>query len=313
MNISTNSLAHFTSRVRNIPYKLRRELWKIPAIHAIRERSYQKALDRHAQFLPQLDESETSILHTLRREGTCIVPLEKLGLSTSNTMMNTAQSLADKLRTSARMLNNLDCEVGSQKEDLREFPEILLWALEPKLLDLIENYIGLPILYQGFAMRRSIADGQYSGVRRWHIDWEDQRIIKIIIYLNDVVAGGGPYEYISRQTTSQAIKSLNYYNLGYLSDAEMQQAVAKKDWTACLAPLGSAIITDTSSVFHRAQPPTVKERFSITFCYTSANPQVIWRRRKIVPQQWELIDRQTNQRQKSCLRLRKRTLSLLCD
>lgn len=312
MNISTNNLAHLTSKVRNIPYKLRRELLKIPALHAIKEQSYQKALSHHAQFLPQLDESGTSILNTLRREGTCVVPLEKLGLSTSNTMMNTAQNLADKLCTSVTVLNNQEsCEVGSHKEDLREFSEILLWALESKLLDLVENYIGLPILYQGFAMRRSIADGQYSGVRRWHIDWEDRRIIKIIVYLNDVVAGGGPYEYISRQITSQAIKTLNYYNLGYLSDAEMQQAVAKKDWTACLALLGSAIITDTSSVFHRAQPPTVKERFSITFCYTSADPQVIWRRRKITPQQWELIDRQTNQRQKNCLH--KRTSSSLYD
>jgi hypothetical protein len=302
MNLSTDNLSYITARVKNIPYRLKRELYKLPILHDINEQFYQKALKHHAQFLPPLDGQCKLILSTLRDEGTCIVPIEELELSSTKAMMTMARVLADKLNASSpadRKLEN--CEIDSHKDDLREFTEILLWALEPKLLDLIENYIGLPILYQGFAMGRSIADGRYSGVRRWHIDWEDRRIIKIIVYLNDVAAGGGPYEYIPREITSQAIKTLNYYNLGYLSDEEMQEAVPKDDWTACLAPKGSLVITDTSNVFHRAQPPTVEERLSITFCYTSANPQVIWRGRKISSQQWQIVDRNTSKRQKSCL------------
>ena len=191
--------------------------------------------------------------------------------------------------------------MGSSAEDLREFPEMLLWALESKLLDIVENYIGLPVLYQFFAMRKSIADGQYSGVRRWHIDWEDRRIIKVIIYLNDVVNGGGPYEYISRTITPKAIKKLNYYNLGYVSDEEMARAVPKSNWHSCLGNKGTVVISDTSSVFHRAQPPTQNERFSVTFCYTSTTPQIIWSSRKMTPQQWEFINKNINLRQKNCL------------
>lgn len=302
MNISTKELLNLTSRVKNIPYKLRREFLKIPALSAIQEQSYQKALKERARFLPQVDNFGTSVLTRLRNEGTCIVPIEKLGLGSTPAMLNTAYLLADRLRHSDPIAQKVgSCEISCDKNDFREFPEILLWALEPKLLDLVENYIGLPILYQGFGMRRSIADGRYSGVRRWHVDWEDRRMIKIIIYLNDVVAGGGPYEYIARNNTAKAIETLNYYNLGYLSDEEMQKAVPQEDWIACFAPGDSVIITDTSSVFHRAQPPTVKERFSITFCYTSASPQVIWKSRKTTRQQWQIIDRHTNDRQKSCL------------
>ena len=302
MNISTNDLVNLTSRVKNIPYKIRREILKIPALQVMQEQSYQKALKDHARLLPQVDIFGTSILKKLRNEGTCVFPIEKLGLHSTPAMLNTAYLLADRLRNSAPIPYRVDnCEIDFDKSDLKGFPEILLWALEPKLLDLIENYIGLPILYQGFAIRRSIADGKYSGVRRWHIDWEDRRIIKIIIYLNDVTAGGGPYEYIRRETTAKAIETLNYYNLGYLSDEEMQEAVPSEEWTACFAPGDSVVITDTSGVFHRAQPPTVEERFSITFCYTSANPQVIWKTRKMTRQQWQIIDRQTNNRQKNCL------------
>lgn len=302
MKISADNLSFITGKVKNIPRRLRREIYKIPPIQAIKEQAYQKALADHAQSLPDLDGQGASIVETLRQEGTCVIPIAELGLSSTDTMLSTAFCLADNLKLpTLEVKQNNNCEVGSSPEDLREFTEILLWALEPKLLDIIENYIGLPILYQGFAMRKSIADGQYSGVRRWHVDWEDRSIIKVIIYLNDVVSGGGPYEYISRKITPEVIKKLNYYNLGYVSDEEMAEAIPMSDWTACLAEKASVIISDTSSVFHRAQPPTQNERFSITFCYTSTTPQVIWNGRKITQQQWEIIDKNTNQRQKNCL------------
>ena len=302
MKISANNLSCFANKVKNIPRKLKREIYKIPPIQAIKEQAYRKALDDHAQFLPTLDAQGCSIIKALREEGTCIIPIEELELSSTKAMMDTAFTLANKLKVlNLESSKNDNCEVGSSPEDLREFSEMLLWALEPKLLDIVESYIGLPILYQGFAMRKSIADGQYSGVRRWHIDWEDRRIIKIIIYLNDVFPGGGAYNYISRDITSEAIKRLNYYNLGYVSDEEMALAVPRDDWTTCLASKGSVIISDTSSVFHRAQPPTHYERYSITFCYTSAMPQVVWNGRKISQDQWEIINRNTNQRQKDCL------------
>ncbi|MCC0178118.1 hypothetical protein I4641_14125 [Waterburya agarophytonicola K14] len=302
MKISANNLSYIAQKVKNIPHKLKREFYRIPPFQAIKEHVYQKALDNHAQFLPELDRLGESILKILRQEGTCVIPIEELQFPSTDMMMSTTFSLAEKLKTSSAEQNTSNiCEVGSSPEDLREFIEMLLWALEPKLLNIIENYIGLPILYQGFAMRKSVADGQYSGVRRWHIDWEDRRIIKIIIYLNDVVPGGGPYNYISRTITQEAIKKLNYYNLGYISDEEMAQAIPRSDWISCLASKGSVVISDTSSVFHRAQPPTLYERYSITFCYTSAMPQVIWNARKISPEQWEFIDRNTNQRQKNCL------------
>ncbi len=306
MQISANNLSLITNKVKNLPYKLRRGLDKLPLIHVMKEQAYQTALDYHTRFLPQLDSLGTSIVNTLRQEGTCVVPIRELNLISTNAMMTKAFSLAGELDNISHSLNQAEnCEVGFGQTDHREFPEMLMWALESNLLDIVENYIGLPVLYQGYAMRKSIADGQYSGVRRWHIDWEDRRIIKIIIYLNDVAAGGGPYEYIPRTITSKAIATLNYYNLGYLSDDEMRQAVLQKDWVACLAEKGSVIITDTSSVFHRAQPPTVKERFSITFCYTSTSPLVTWKIPKIAPQQWETVKSRLNQRQINCLHKRR--------
>ncbi|MGL5835676.1 MAG: hypothetical protein ACRC1Z_20955 [Waterburya sp.] len=282
----------------------------MPQLNAIKEQAHQKAVDYHAPFLPLLDNQGKLMVDTMRRQGSCVVPLAELKLSATEQMMVRASSMADKLKTSSKIdRTKIDqakkSEICPEQEDRKEFPEFLFCALEPKLLDIIENYIQLPILYQGYAVRRSIADGKYSGVRRWHIDWEDRCVIKVIIYLNDVAAGDGPYEYIERNTTLKAIKALNYYNLGYLSDAEMKEAVSSVDWTTCLGKQGTVIISDTSSVFHRAQPPTNNDRYSITFCYTSANPLVIWSNPPVSRQEWEEIDSQLNHRQRNCLTNRK--------
>ena len=293
------------NKIKNIPHKLRRELYRVPAFYSLKEQAHQKTINAHASFLPLLDKQGEKIVDVLQRKGTCIIPIEKLKLSSTARMMATAYEMADELVRPAKSSDLAGCEVRADIKELRESPQMLLWALEPKLLDIVENYIGLPILYQGFGVRRSVADGQYSGVRRWHIDWEDRHVIKVIIYLNDVVPGGGPYQYIERNITNKAIETLNYYNLGYLSDAEMSKAVPLEDWTACLAKKASVIITDTSNVFHRAQPPTLNERFSITFCYTSASPLVIWKGRKISREEWEIVDRQLNNRQRNCLTKRR--------
>jgi hypothetical protein len=298
---SVNNLSEMANKIKKLPFKLKREIARIPPIQAIKEQAYQNALDEHAQFLPQLDNQGKSIVKTLQSEGTCVIPIEKLGFSTTDIMMRTTSDLVERLKQRVVDPNSNSCEIGCSPEDLREFPEILLWALEPRLLDIIENYIGLPILYQYFAIRRSLADAQYSGIRRWHTDMEDRRTIKIIIYLNDVVAGGGPFNYIPRKITAEAIKKLNYYNFDYISDEVMAAVVPESSWVGCLEKAGSVIITDTSSVFHRAQPPIQNERFSISFCYTSTTPNVTWKSRKMSSEQWEYIARHTTQRQKDCL------------
>ena len=70
-------------------------------MHDINEQFYQKRLKHHAQFLPPLDRQCKLILSTLRDEGTCIVPIEELELSSTKAMMAMARVLADKLKEPA--------------------------------------------------------------------------------------------------------------------------------------------------------------------------------------------------------------------
>ena len=79
-------------------------------------------------------------------------------------------------------------------------PHPLPWGLSDHLLDLAECHIGLPVRYLGMEVKRelvqSAAGRNHEVVRRWHLDHEDRRILKVIVYLSDVDAGAGPFGYI---------------------------------------------------------------------------------------------------------------------
>ncbi|WP_172657263.1 2OG-Fe(II) oxygenase [Myxosarcina sp. GI1] len=255
--------------------------------------------------MPKLNSEDLEILKTLKKDGIYITSIEKLGLPFSNIMFDSAISLAEQLSQIRFSKNkNLICNehsVSITTGYLANFPEIFLWALETKLLNLVENYIGLPVIYQGLAIRRDFTDGKQADVRKWHLDWEDRHTIKVIIYLNDVDVDGGPLEHIHKDSSFQAIKTLNYYNLGYLSDDEMMSAIPKSQWQTCIGNAGTLIVIDTSIIFHRASPPINRERFSLTFCYTSDRPKVMWTCRQISQKQWQSIEHRLDERQKKCL------------
>jgi hypothetical protein len=179
-----------------------------------------------------------------------------------------------------------------------EFPEIYLWGLNEKLLDLIECYIGLPVHYHGGDLRREIADGVTNDVRQWHIDAEDHRMFKIIAYLNDVTEIGGPFEYMTRQDSERAARSLRYVS-GFVPDDKMERAAPRDHWRMATGPAFTANIADTCTVFHRAKPPTKVDRYSITFSWTSRTPVKTYASMPMAAETYESFMRRLSPRQRA--------------
>ena len=156
-------------------------------------------------------------------------------------------------------------------DQLLEDPVVWRWGLDERLLDIVENYIGLPVRYYGANVRREVADGTLADTRQWHVDIEDQRMMKILIWLDDVAEDGGPFEYVSLPHTRQAVRSLRYVS-GFVGDAEMAGVVDRDNWRTATGPRWTAVVCDTAAVFHRAQPPVGRDRYSVTFSWTSRSP-----------------------------------------
>jgi hypothetical protein len=277
--------------------KLKREVYRLPAVRVYRAYEYHEALEAHALRLPPLDPADLGRLEALRRDGVVRTQVSALGLPGTQEMVAACETLASELR--AMPLNGENAP-RLPIARLMRLPEIYLWGLGERLLNFIENYVGLPIRYHGADLRREIADGRLTDVRQWHIDAEDQRMFKIILYLNDVEPGGGPFEYLPRATTIETAKRLRYSS-GFVKDDEMNEVLPQARWVPAYGKAHSAALADTCKVFHRAQPARDRDRYSITYSWTSTTAVKSYPTMPLSPENWTYIMSHTNERQQACL------------
>lgn len=252
------SVPAVAARVRG---KAKRVALRAPVVNQWSELRWLAQLGRHAAKLPWLTQEGFQIVTTLRSDG--IVVRDATSMFSPDVV-----ALADKFVDQLRETTVHKSSPNVSPDDLAADPALYKWGLSDDNLNLAENYIGLPVHYRGVAVKRERADGIAANTRQWHLDPEDRRILKIIVYLTDVDDGCGPFEYLNRRATESAVGAL-HYSSGYVSDEAMARVVAPTDWIRATGRRLTAIFVDTSSVFHRAKPPTSTDRYSMTFSYAS--------------------------------------------
>ncbi|NEO96939.1 MAG: hypothetical protein F6K56_45350, partial [Moorea sp. SIO3G5] len=255
--------------------------------------------ENHYNSLPALAPLDLPLLNSLSREGTFVTSLEELAISYKE-LIDSAEEILPKIRA-LPIPKSESCI--TYREELISYRQIFKWGLNERLLDIVENYLGVPVFFVGVTLQRNIADGKPVTVRQWHVDPEDYRMVKIIIYLNDLGLDGGPFEYIPRNLTSSLAQALNYnyYSSGFVSDKDMARIAPKSTWNPCPGPYGTVIFTDTRSIFHRLKPPTGSDRYSMTFSYTSRRPITTFERMNFSKNQLQAIASGLSQRQQDCL------------
>lgn len=255
-------------KIKRLPNKIKRELLQFPALKVASEIAYKKNFEKHANYLPEISPVDSILVDSLRQEGAFVTSLQALETPSTSLLIASAEKLLPELLTFS---SNGQHSISLPLPKLMKHPEIFLWGLEERLLNIVENYIGLPVLYHGADFRREIANGKLIDVRQWHIDMEDHRMVKMIVYLNNVSLNGGPFQYISKHSTSLLCQTLQYSS-GFVSDEVIKTVVPTSDWKSCTGHSGTVTFSDTCNVFHRAKPPVEADRFSITFSYTSRRP-----------------------------------------
>jgi hypothetical protein len=277
--------------------KLKREILRLPAVRVFVGYEYLKAFEAHSLRLPPLDASDLPLFQAIRAVGAHMTPVASLRLPGTSEMLAVCDELTREL---AAMPLEGENAPRLPLHRLMDFPQIYMWGLNRRLLDFIENYVGLPIRYHGADMRREVADGKLTDVRQWHIDVEDRRMFKIIVYLNDVSPGGGPFQYLARELTVETARRLGYSS-GFVSDDAMRAVLPPSRWVECLAASHSAVIADTCHVFHRAQPPRTADRYSITYSWTSTTAVKSYPTMPLTEEDRAYIAAHTDERQRACL------------
>ena len=165
---------------------------------------------------------------------------------------------------------------------------------------MVENYLGLPARYAGAGVRCERATGEAVGVRQWHRDVEDHRMLKLLVWLNDVDDEGGPFEYVDRAHTPALTRSLRYVS-GYVGDEALERHLPRSEWRRATGPTWTCVVADPRSVFHRAMPPIRRDRLSLTFSFTSRTPLRALPSPAVGPREREWGTRGLTARQLACL------------
>jgi len=176
---------------------------------------------------------------------------------------------------------------------------LYLLGLSRPMIEAAESYLQEPCLYLGSTLKVERVAAK-AGTRMWHIDVEDLRMLRVLIYLNDVEPGGGPLEVLSAADSDRAKTAFDYRS-GYLSDGQMETKVPAPRWMPCYGQAGDALLFDGTHLFHRARPPIARERYSLTFSYATRKPLQIRRGSRLVRRTQEQVTRCLPSELRSCL------------
>ncbi len=257
--------------VKQVRNKILRNLYEISFLQKQADLNYQAAIEKHFPHLPVLSTTDLTLVETIKREGVAVTSLEALSIPSTDKMFQAAKSLMPKIPGTISGDKN-EYVVHATSGQMMEYPEIFLWGLERRLLSIAENYLGLPVAYHGAYFRRDTTNQIEKKSRLWHIDTEDRKLFKVIVYVNDINNDGGPFQYIPQDLTAKLVNSLNYTH-GYIQEKVMQKVVSPSYWKSCTGSSGTVVFAATASVFHRGKIPINNDRFAIFFDYTSRQPK----------------------------------------
>lgn len=257
-------------------------------IHAVKSKAslikskfiYELRQREHEKKLPVINSLDRAIVNAIRENGVFVTSLENLLIESTTKLVHATYSLFNDIPTAVpdnlvgnEYINRNAIEANST-QIITQYPEIFLWGVEERLLNLAENYIGLPVAYHGVNCRRDIINNKLIGTRLWHTDGDDIRMLKIIVYMSDVTEDGGPFEYIPKsQLFWHAYLKFRFMRKGAsaFGDEEIKKILPKSVWKSCLGAKGTVIFVDPRRVFHHGKMPAL-ERLALFFLYTTRHP-----------------------------------------
>lgn len=225
----------------------------------------------------KFDPSDQIIIDDLNLHGVHVTSVDKLFKENAAIIMQTLANAASALEVSdsGKLPDYLQKKTSSYDMHasalVAKYPEIFFLGLSEKLLSVVEAYLGLPAAYHGVAMRRSLTDGLLAGPRIWHKDDEDFRVFRMVIYLHDVVEGGGPFEYVPRSygLSYDAFKGIE----SNITPSEMLKVVPQEVLRQVYGKAGTVIICDTANTFHHEKLQETQRRSVAMFGFASRTPR----------------------------------------
>lgn len=261
-------------RAVNAPALLAVGAMNLPPLLGYLERRHEAAI-RRAPPAGGLSAVEAAVVEGLDRDGVFVTSLAALGLAeeSGDGIMSTGRRVADALACRAEAMGGGRVMITTHPTDIVQHPAIYRWGLNPVLLRILRAYLRLPVAYDGPILFHTPADGAEAGTRRWHIDREDRRVVKVGLYLHDVDEHTGPFQSLRREVRPDAGR----FDFTALDTAGLRRRFGadegSPDITTCVGAAGTVIFADTARFYHRGKPATRRARSAVFYSYFARPPR----------------------------------------
>jgi len=249
--------------------------------------SNRRARALYARNRPSLDDAQRRVVQELDEAGFSVLPFSELfSESAWQAIEGEAAAFVDTTET------GLAQEASGEEGDLRRRAgkDFLVrkydvsgvvgldnpWlstCMSRKLLDIANEYLQLWSKLEYIDVWYSIPvgeDAERRASQRWHRDFDDRHLLKAFLYLGDVDAATGPFEYVPGSQPGGRYAGIHPWapmSVGRISEEELGKHVPAEQVKTFTAPKGTMIFCNTSGL-HRGGFAEVKPRVlaAVTYC-----------------------------------------------
>ncbi|MEO1235392.1 MAG: phytanoyl-CoA dioxygenase family protein [Planctomycetota bacterium] len=291
MNLTTN-----TRRLFN---RVRRGVDNLPTVERRSRSRFLAARRRHRAANAS---AQAHVPAELRHDGFCLTSLKALGLPEVAAYRDSLDRLATDLAAQPIPKSDAVFTVWADDAAILKHPEVFRLGLHPPVLDLVESYLGFSPAYHGAYVRRDFARRSSSRSRLWHLDLEDHRMFKLIVYVRDVTEADGPIEVVPAAASRRIVREQGYGG-GWIHQPQLQDAIEAAPRRSVTGPAGTVVLIDPSRVLHRGGPlEPGHERFTVFYDFTTARPRrPYYCKSSVTPATLDVMRRPLDDRQRRAL------------
>lgn len=244
-------------------------------------------LDYRIKKRNPLSDVEEKIINKLNLDGFVVTSVEELFSDDSEfqELETATQVLLDQRKQEIDDLKSKanDTAVGKKTFNLEMLGSELTFdsesifarfALNNRLLNIANAYFQMYAKLRYYNVWKTFASqGSARESQLWHFDREDNLILKLFLYLDDVDEGAGPFTYAPgthRKGPFRSIKPEFFMegNVRRTTDEQMDAVFPKENWKKGTGKKGTIIFADTRG-FHKGGEARTKDRLMYTCMYTS--------------------------------------------
>jgi hypothetical protein len=158
-------------------------------------------------------------------------------------------------------------------------PAIMKLATARPLIDAVSEYLGEVPLIGNASILVSMPNESQVGSQLYHLDFADEKQVKLFVYADLVTPDSGPFTFTSIPVTDRLLAAYRY-DRGRLSIEQVREAVGPENEIQVTGPAGTALLCDTSRCMHYGSNRNVAVRIVVLIQYVAhavpEQPPAVW-------------------------------------